>query len=787
MHGLTIVARNYLPQARVLAATFREHHPGAGFSTLVIDGTEADRRDPDAGEVLLVDDLGLALDEWRPMAAMYTVMEFATALKPAALRHVLRRLAPDDAVAYIDPDIQVMQPIVDVFQHAAATGIALTPHLLQPMPRDGHTPDEAVIMHAGIYNLGFICVGAAAMPMLEWWHQRMRTDAVVDLRNALFTDQRWIDWVPALYSHTIERDPGLNVAYWNIHERPLTVDAEGTVLTAGVPLRFFHFSGFDPDVPWRLSKHAGPNPRGLLSRDPVLAALCADYARRLDEQGFGRRAGSYGFDVASDGSNLHPLVRSAYRREWMAATTGSGSLPPDPFEPSQRDAWARWRTASTIGPVDARINPWEYSLYLSRPDIAFTFPAIHAADAHRYRDWLDVDPHTVALRQQVGGTSPSVPSRTAPAASRDTSGWNVVGYHAAEHGVGEAARRIAATVRAIGLPSHVVGVHAAGARHQHHLHQPAADTLAHRDTVYCVNADETARVVSVLEHRDHRKGDGRRIGLWFWEVSVLSPEHARAAALLDEVWVTSEFVRDAVQAAVDVPVRVVPLPIVPPSTPTTFRREHLGLPEGTVFTFSFDFNSIVERKNPLAAIAAYIAAFGPDDGAHLVVKSINGHRSPLAYERIRWAARDRSDIHLVDGHWHEFEMQALMELSDCFVSLHRSEGFGLHLATAMAAAKPVIATGYSGNMSFMNDDTAFLVPSRLVEVGAGNGPYPAHAVWADPDVDAAARMMRSVADQPELAAAKGEAGRRHVLDVLGLDTAVAAIRPVLLPELELAR
>ena len=783
MHGLTIVARNYLPQARVLAATFREQHPMATFTTLVIDGTDADRQDP-AGTVLLIDDIGLSRSEWRPMAAMYTVMELATALKPAALRHVLRAAAPGEAVAYIDPDIKVMQPFPEVFEHAAAHGIALTPHLLQPMPRDGQTPDETVIMQAGMFNLGFICVGAAAMPMLDWWHERMRTDAVVDLQRALFTDQRWIDWVPSLYAPTVERDPGLNVAYWNIHERPLTVDAAGVVHAAGVPIRFFHFSGFDPDVPWRLSKHAGPHPRGRLSADPVLADLCADYAALLDAQGFGRRAGTYGFDRASDGSALLPLVRSAFRRDWMAAVEGGTTPPPDPFDPSQRDDYTEWLTGSTVGPPDASINPWEYSLYLARADISFTFPAIHAADAYRYRDWLDIDQHALQVRQQIGAPSRARTARTVPADRRDTSGWNVVGYHAAEHGMGESGRRIAMAVRHLGLPTHVVGVHAAGARHQHRLQHTADSELRHRDTIYCVNADETERVVSVLEHRHHRRDDARRIGLWFWEVSVLPPEHARAAALLDEVWVTSEFTREVVTAAADVPVRVVPLPVTPIAQPTSFRREHLGLPDGTLFTFSFDFNSVFERKNPLATIAAYTAAFAPDDGAALFVKSINGHRDPLALERLRWAVRHRPDIHLVDDHWHEFEMQALIELSDCFVSLHRSEGFGLHLAAAMAAGTPVIATGYSGNLSFMHDEVAFLVPHTLVEVGHGNGPYPPHALWADPDVEAAATFMRTVAERPDVAAATGAAGQRHVLEVLGLDAAATALEPALIPELE---
>ena len=119
MQGLTIVARNYLPQARVLSRTFLAQHPTAKFWTLVIDGVDEDRAEPGAGNILLIDDLDLPRSEWRPMAAMYDVMELATALKPAALRHLLRHHNPDaGAVAYIDPDIHVMTPFVEVFDDA---------------------------------------------------------------------------------------------------------------------------------------------------------------------------------------------------------------------------------------------------------------------------------------------------------------------------------------------------------------------------------------------------------------------------------------------------------------------------------------------------------------------------------------------------------------------------------------------------------------------------------------------------------------------------------------------
>ena len=223
--------------------------------------------------------------------------------------------------------------VPQVFEHAARTGIAITPHLLQPMPRDGRTPDEAVlIMHAGMSPSASSASVPPPSPMLDWWHERMRTDVVVDLQHALFTDQRWIDWVPSLYAHTIERDPGLNVAY-SEHPRTAAHGDRGMAgAAAGVPLRFFHFSGFDPAVPWRLSKHAGPRPRGLLSADPVLARLLLP---RISPCSTSRASAVAPAPTdstwAADGTALHPLVRTAFRRAWMSAAAGDGSPPPDRF------------------------------------------------------------------------------------------------------------------------------------------------------------------------------------------------------------------------------------------------------------------------------------------------------------------------------------------------------------------------------------------------------------------------------------------------------------------------
>ena len=140
-------------------------------------------------------------------------------------------------------------------------------------------------------------------------------------------------------------------------------------------------------------------------------------------------------------------------------------------------------------------------------------------------------------------------------------------------------------------------------------------------------------------------------------------------------------------------------------------------------------------------------------------------------ERLRLAAADRPDIEVRDGYLGQQATRALIELTDAYASLHRAEGFGLTMADAMAAGKPVIATGYSGNLDFMDPATAHLVPYELMEVGSGAEPYPADAVWAEPDLDAAADLMRAVFDDRTAAAELGSAARTHVRERNGIHPA----------------
>lgn len=255
------------------------------------------------------------------------------------------------------------------------------------------------------------------------------------------------------------------------------------------------------------------------------------------------------------------------------------------------------------------------------------------------------------------------------------------------------------------------------------------------------------------------------VGFWWWELAQFPPQLQANLGLVEEVWAGSDFIRDSIARETTKPVLTVPLPVDVPEPPVRSRSD-LGLPEGFLFLFVFDFFSVFERKNPVAVVEAFKRAFRQEEGPALVVKSVNGHRRPKQLEQLERAAAARSDIRIVDGYVDQPEKDAMIASCDCYVSLHRSEGFGLTMAEAMAFAKPTIATRYSGNLTFMDDGNSYLVSYTPSAVPPGCDPYPIGAEWADPDIDEAATLMRRVFEQRSEAEAVGlqaqdDIARRH--------------------------
>jgi len=345
LNACTIIARNYRAYARVLATSYARHHPGQRLSVLVIDGAVNDPAPPilpdaEPFETVLPAQLPLPADEFRKMAAIYDVMELATAVKPFFLRFLLARGA--DAVLFLDPDIEVFAPLDELGRLARAHAIVLIPHTLRPIPADGRKPTRADLAASGVYNLGFIALSPATDVFLEWWSERLLRDCLLAPDDGFFVDQRLLDFLPAYFTPHIVRDPAYNVAYWNLHERRVTWSG-ARYEVAGAPLRFFHFSGFNPTRPHLLSKHQGTTPRILLSEEPGLARLCEEYGQRLFAAGYRACVGiPYGFASTAHGVPFDRRMRRLYREALLSAERGDGLLPPSPLDPAEAKAFLDW-------------------------------------------------------------------------------------------------------------------------------------------------------------------------------------------------------------------------------------------------------------------------------------------------------------------------------------------------------------------------------------------------------------------------------------------------------------
>jgi glycosyltransferase involved in cell wall biosynthesis len=383
-----------------------------------------------------------------------------------------------------------------------------------------------------------------------------------------------------------------------------------------------------------------------------------------------------------------------------------------------------------------------------RPDLVCAFPEVPGRDTAHFHRWCLEHGSDVPIPDLLlpsGSTGP-LPIRSRPPIAE---GVNLVGYLDDALGIGEVARRIALALEAADVPCHLVPF----ARTRQN---PGPPLSTHAGVnVVCVNPDSLMQLARQIG--EHFFRERYTIGVWFWETDELPPSYGWAFDLVDEVWAASAFVADAIRrrAPAHVPVKVFRLPLEAPVVAPDFRLADLGLDnDKPAFTTSWDYLSVVDRKNPIAVVDAYRAAFTEDDGAQLVLKSINAAQRRDAHERVRYAARSRSDIVLVDDRLTPEANAALLAKSACFVSLHRSEGLGLNLSDAIALGTPTVATNYGGNLAFMDSTDTWLIPYRLAPVGPDRHPYPFDAHWAEPDIDAAARTLRAILDDP------GEARRR---------------------------
>jgi hypothetical protein len=331
----TIAARNYLSLASVLLESIRAHCGEVDFRCFVVDGYDGDMEIPASLRGFTVDCRGMGIPRFEEMAFKYDVIEFSTALKPFIFRDLLQ-IQGYDRVVFLDPDIKLYEDLRWVEALLDSRSIVVTPHLLDVARNDpsstsaNSTYELTNFLFAGDFNLGFIAIrnDPQAIAFVSWWASVLATQCFFERDQGLCVDQKWVNLATGFLGDqlAIVRDPGANVAFWNLHERRMTRDLEGRCRVNGSLLKFIHYSNLD------LNEQALANAiiaggRVDTTVHAVFSELYFMYAKEALEAGHRerRRDVSYRFDFFEDGSPVNRLHRRLF-----AARVAHGEIP-SPF------------------------------------------------------------------------------------------------------------------------------------------------------------------------------------------------------------------------------------------------------------------------------------------------------------------------------------------------------------------------------------------------------------------------------------------------------------------------
>jgi hypothetical protein len=798
MQVITVATMSSLPRARALAASVGRHQPDWPLKVMLIGREDAIADAARAEQSLQLSSVSRELDvDVETLLARHDEEDLSVLLLgPLLLRHAERTAEP---VLHLPSTAWLLGDLGPIESMLRTRSVVLVPRVGVDVPDDGLEPSREELDRAGRIDDTIVAVdgGAAARKFLAWWiaHVEQTLGSLDAFQvGARPEDRPWLarylELAPARFSTGVLDDAGCDLSLWNLHRHELQDTGDGVSVDGRAPLRLLNLPGFDPDRPYRLAANAS---RARVSRSPALRRLCERYARELHEAGW--RDADHRREVGrglADGLVYDDSLRATYSR---ALALGEGFE--DLFSDEGTRAFLAWLEGPAPRGSVVGINRYVfYRVSRERPDVLRSYPDLDGDDGPEYVAWCwAFGRHELAMpdrfmppwpgrgspppRRIAAAAATASVARPAPVPAATDVAVRLTGYLGHTLGLGAAARGYVRALGAAGVPVSTVTVPL------HHLALPVKLSDAygrhgfedlvqhggHGFEIVAVNADE---LPGFVERLGEDYFEGPRIGIWGWETNSIPPRWQRAFALVQEIWVYSRFMAQNIGAVAPVPVVALPPPVQRPSEPAEPLR--LGVPEGFLFLFVFDYLSTVQRKNPVGLIEAFGRAFAPGEGPQLLIKTINGPLRPLSEEEVLWAADGREDIHVIDRSLSGEELDGVMAACDCYVSLHRAEGFGLTLAEAMAIGKPAIATGYSGNVDFMDGRNSYLVDYEIGRVGPECEIYPPEGEWADPSVEHAAKLMREVYSDREEAARRGARAAEDVARMLSPEATGAAMR-----------
>ncbi len=623
----------------MLFESIRRVHPDFDLFLCLVDEASGPY-----GDYSLIEAKDLGIEEFDSFSFQYDIMELNTAVKPFMFLKLFKDLSYDQVI-YFDPDIEIFSPVTTVLDALnEGASFVLTPHLLQPAENDAQ-PDDIAIMRAGTYNLGFLACSnqEETEPILRWWARRLRHQCISDPDRGLFVDQKFIDLVPGFADRVrILRDPTLNVAYWNLRQRKLARQDE-TWTVDGMPLKFFHFSGIDPNDTSVLSKHTC-HFRGD-GIEPSLQRLMNEYCEKVRALAANAPpAAGYAYARFASGTPIQRFIREMFRKQhvpWHG----------NPFE--NYEAFLHDAAVGTNGDSPAfMITNLMFYCWQRFPWLGSAFDLLSAEGVKSYTEWFIRNAHSelkldLRLVEPVAVRAGQLPvSLSKPVDLSSSPDVTVVGYLRTASGIGEIGRQMLRTLSStrLSVDGYDIALNVAAARNNSSCEDALVTTSAGRVQILNVNADQLPLVLDQIQ--TSRLPD-YRLAIPFWELEEFPEPWVSAFDTVDEIWAPTRFIQIALLQKLAKPIIHMPMNL-DFEMPASLGRRHFSLPEDRfLFLFSFDFLSFQERKNPRGLLAAFQLAFRK--GGHratLVLKTMNGEskREDLAALQEELAGVDGRDL-----------------------------------------------------------------------------------------------------------------------------------------------
>ncbi len=732
--GCTIIARNYLAQARILAKSWYQFHKGK-FYVLITD--EKEKRKEVFISVRLKDLTTINKKEVLDMAFQYDCIEFSTAIKPFFLEHLFKT-GCGEAIIFFDPDIIITNSLKEITKEFLKKDILLIPHITKPF-NDLFEPTEQNILRTGIFNLGFIGVKNTKNTehMLRWWQKRLRRYCYD--KNELFLDQKWANFMPVFFEKvSIIKHSGCNVAYWNLHEREITYK-NNTYYSNDKKLLFFHFSGYHPLIPSNISKHQNRYKINELNKETK--SLFEEYRKKLFKERFKQeQKKKYVFDYYTNKKFITKKERELFTQvEKKPFIIGKNSFYRFYHSPLGILQRIYFRTRKIL------FKTAHYIFNTILPLIASKLFVIKVKEKI-----LQTRTYYKFTKGLFTNEKPFL------------KGVNILGYFTTESGMGESARSLVKTIMNTNIPFSLNNSeNTSSQKKDFELKKFFSKENPYNINIIVINGDRFRN--SIRSQRENYLDERYTIAYWVWELESMPEKWKNELPLINEFWVPSTFVKEALKKITHKPIFIVPHSISIKKTNNINIRKILGIPSTSfMFLFVFDFFSYVERKNPEAIMEAFKKAFKKNENVILVIKSINKWFNKKAFHHLQSLAKSHN-ILFFDAYLEREKVNALIKTCDCYVSLHRSEGFGLTMAEAMAMGKPVIHTNYSGNTDFTTKDNSYGIKYKKVKILKNIGPYKKGNMWAKADINHAAKKMRYVFEHFNEAKRKGEQARKDII------------------------